>query len=100
MEQSLGRRSSHEDTDFSAASGLTGNGDTTGVAAELFDIVMNPLQSLYHILYTKIHGLGIFSAKTPEIGETQNIQTMIYGYGDDVSFQGESSLVIARQVMS
>ena len=90
MEETLGRRHGEQGADFARAAGLTVDRDIVGVAAEVRDVVLDPLQRGDTIGDAYVGGFRESAAFIGEIQESEGIEAVIDGDLDDV--------VLPRQV--
>ena len=100
MEKAFCRRHGEEGGDFAATTRLSADCDIGGVTAEEGDIVTHPFQSFDYILLSQINGLGILASESAQVQIAEDIQTVIDIDHHHISFQGEGTALITRQVMA
>ena len=85
VEEALGGRHMHHADDFAAAAGLAEDGDVAGIAAEAFDVVVNPLERGHQVGRAGIAGVRVFGAVGREIEGAQDVQPVIHADDHDVA---------------
>ena len=85
MEQTLGRRHVHQADHFAAAAGLAEDGDVAGIAAEGFDVVVNPLEGGHQVGHAGVAGVGILRAVGRQIQRANDVQAVIETHGHYVA---------------
>ena len=93
--QSLGRRHGDYVAHFGAAAGLAHDGHVAGVAAEVRDVVMDPLQGRDEVQDTYVAGVLEVRTRRGEVGEAEGVEPMVHAHEDDVAAAGEVRPVIA-----
>ena len=85
MEEALGGRDVHQADDLAAAAGLAEDGDVAGIAAEGFDVVVNPLQRGHQVGHAGVAGVRVFGAVGRKIERAENVQPVIQADDHDVA---------------
>jgi len=97
MIEAFRRRHSKHRADFSGAAGLPKDRHVIWIAAEVADILFDPLERQYRILHTGIAAVRIFFAEFAKIKVAEDIQAMVYSNDNDIVFLREIMSIIERE---
>ena len=97
MEQALRARHREQRADLPCATRLPVDGDVVRIAAEIRDVVVDPLKCGDGIQHPHVRRLREFrAADLGQVQEPERIQTVVNGYCYYVTFFGKISPVINR----
>ena len=98
MEQALGRGHAHEGGHLAAAAGLAENQHVVRVAAELGNVVMDPLQGHGQVQHAAVGAVGILLAEGGEVEEADDVQAMVDSHDDHIAKLAEVLAVIGNRL--
>ena len=97
MEQALGSGHRQQSADFSRSAGLPKDGDVIRVAAEIGDVVADPLERGNRVQHPHVRCLGEFrAADIGQVQKTERVQPVVDGYGYYVTLAGEIRTVTGK----
>ena len=85
MEETLGWGHGHEYGNLAATAGLAEDGDSSGVTAEIGDVVTHPLEGHNNIEHPDSARIRVLLAVSSEIEVPEDSQTMIHTDHDNVA---------------
>ena len=96
MEEPFGCRHGGEQADFRGAARLSHDRHVRGIAAEVRDVVVHPLQGGHDVEHPDVARTAVFlAAHGCEVGESERVEPVVHRAEDDVAVAGDVLAVVA-----
>ena len=95
MDKAFRGRHGYHVANLRTAAGLAHDGHVAGIAAEVRDVVMDPLQGGHEVQDAHVAGVLEGRARGGEVGEAEGVEPMVHAHEHDVPRAGEVRAVVA-----